>query len=118
MPAEHEDQEVAEQVGADRAHGDDLGPELGQVHARASRRASGGEPDLLEKQAALARRDVRDRPAGDVDDVHAEADHPAMAAGRRHDPPPAYLCRRAASLTASSSAWSSTRGVPTSSARQ
>src|SRR5438445_13693159 len=89
VAAEHRDQEVGEKIVADGTHGGDLSSELGQVNARARRRASHGYAYLVEQLAALAGRDVGDRPPQNVDDMNSQTDYPS-AVNAGHQAPPAW----------------------------
>ena len=77
MPGHRGDDDVAEQVVAERADGQHPGPQLGQVDAGTGGRARGRGPDFLQPGAALAGRDRLDRPAEHVQDVRAEHGHRA-----------------------------------------
>ena len=104
------DQEVAERVGADGAGAARARAELGQRQRRAAGRARGGGADLLDELAALALGDGLHGPHEHVEHMHAERDD-----RERHRAP--YPRSSTAAMTACWASASSTRGVPTASAR-
>jgi hypothetical protein len=66
-------EKIAEGVVSDRPHALHLDAELGEVDARARRRARGGGADLFQKEGVLTGRNRRDGPAEDVEDVRPHA---------------------------------------------